>query len=52
MPRAAWSWRGMFGGEFITVLAMARVLVTGMSGAGKTTVLNELRRRVSAAREY
>jgi dephospho-CoA kinase len=24
---------------------MARILVTGMSGAGKTTVLNELRRR-------
>ena len=24
---------------------MARVLVTGMSGAGKTTVLDELRRR-------
>lgn len=28
-----------------TVLAMARVLLTGMSGAGKTTVLDELRRR-------
>jgi len=28
-----------------TVLGMARVLVTGMSGAGKTTVLDELRRR-------
>jgi shikimate kinase len=28
-----------------TVLAVARVLVTGMSGAGKTTVLDELRRR-------
>ena len=28
-----------------TVSAVARVLVTGMSGTGKTTVLNELRRR-------
>jgi hypothetical protein len=28
-----------------SVSAVARVLVTGMSGTGKTTVLNELRRR-------
>jgi len=28
-----------------TVLRMARVLVTGMSGTGKTTLLDELRRR-------
>lgn len=32
-------------GQLATVLAMARVLVTGMSGAGKTTLLDELRRR-------
>ena len=31
--------------QVTTVLAMARVLVTGMSGAGKTTVLDVLRRR-------
>ena len=30
---------------FATVARMARVLVTGMSGVGKTTVLGELRRR-------
>jgi shikimate kinase len=33
------------GRQVTTVAAMARVLVTGMSGAGKTTVLDELRRR-------
>ena len=33
------------GRQVTTVLAMVRVLVTGMSGAGKTTVLDELRRR-------
>jgi len=32
-------------GQVATVLVMARVLVTGMSGAGKTTVLDELRCR-------
>src|SRR6476620_1373368 len=31
--------------QLTTVPPMARVLVTGMSGAGKTTVLDELRRR-------
>src|SRR3954470_21723219 len=35
----------MVQGGLATVLAMTRVLVTGMSGAGKTTVLDELRRR-------
>jgi broad-specificity NMP kinase len=32
-------------GSAVTVNVMARVLVTGMSGVGKTTVLDELRRR-------
>ena len=32
-------------GSAATVNVMARVLVTGMSGVGKTTVLHELRRR-------
>ena len=32
-------------GSAATVNVMARVLVTGMSGAGKTTILDELRRR-------
>jgi shikimate kinase len=31
--------------QLASVLAMTRVLVTGVSGAGKTTVLDELRRR-------
>ena len=37
--------QNLVGHGVTTVSAVVRVLVTGMSGTGKTTVLNELQRR-------